>query len=129
MDILLYLVVLLLTFLGGWLSGLFGVSGAVVTVPFLLYGPQILGIPAIDIKQVMAISLVQGLVSSFTGALVYKKSGLIDRRIVIWGGVLVAIGGLIGGILSKWSPDTLLLVIFGMVALQEICLIPIMITL
>ena len=83
MDILLYLVVLLLTFLGGWLSGLFGVSGAVVTVPFLLYGPQILGMPAIDIKQVMAISLVQGLVSSFTGALVYKKSGLIDRTIVM----------------------------------------------
>ena len=54
MDILLYLVVLLLTFLGGWLAGLFGVSGAVVTVPFLLYGPQILGIPPIDIKQVMA---------------------------------------------------------------------------
>ena len=122
MDILLYLVVLLLTFLGGWLSGLFGVSGAVVTVPFLLYGPQILGIPPIDIKQVMAISLVQGLVSSFTGALVYKKSGLIDRTIVIWGGVLVAIGGLIGGILSKWSPDTLLLVIFGSMSTTAVIL-------
>ncbi len=34
-----------------------------------MYGPQILGIPPIDIKQVMAISLVQGLVSSFAGAM------------------------------------------------------------
>ena len=125
MDIFLYLVVLFLTFLGGWLSGLFGVSGAVVTVPFLLYGPQILGIQPIDIKQVMAISLVQGLVSSFTGALVYKKSGLIDRTIVIWGGLFVAIGGFIGGILSKWSPDTLLLFIFASMSTTAVVLMSI----
>ena len=61
----------------------------------------------------MAVSLVQGLVSSFTGVIVYKKGKLIDKTIVIWGGGLVASGGLIGGILSKWSPDTLLLFIFG----------------
>ena len=36
---------LLLTFVGGWLSGLFGISGAVVTVPLLLYGPQTTRIP------------------------------------------------------------------------------------
>jgi uncharacterized membrane protein YfcA len=113
MDIFLILTVVILTFLGGWLSGLFGISGAVVTLPFLLYGPQLLGLSPIDIKQVMAVSLVQGLVSSFTGVIVYKKGKLIDKTIVIWGGGLVASGGLIGGILSKWSPDTLLLFIFG----------------
>ena len=122
MDIFLILTVLFLTFLGGWLSGLFGISGAVVTVPFLLYGPQLLGLSPIDIKQVMAISLVQGLVSSFTGALVYRKGNLIDKTIVIWGGGLVASGGLIGGILSKWSPDTLLLFIFGSMSTVAIIL-------
>lgn len=113
MEIFLVLTVLFLTFIGGWLSGLLGISGAVVTVPLLLYSPQLLGFSPIDIKEVMAVSLVQGSVSSFTGTLVYKKSGLLDKTIVIWGGGLVASGGLIGGILSKWSPDTFLLFVFG----------------
>ncbi len=113
MEMFLLLTVVFLTFVGGWLSGLFGISGAVVTVPLLLYGPQLLGFSAIDIKQVMAISLVQGSVSSLTGTLVYKNSDLLDKTIVIWGGALVASGGLIGGVLSKWSPDTFLLSVFG----------------
>jgi hypothetical protein len=78
--------------------------------------------PIIDIKQIMAISLVQGLVSSFTGTLVYKKSGLIDRTIVIWGGIFVSTGGFIGGILSKWSPDILLLFIFGSMSTTAVVL-------
>lgn len=113
MEMFLVLVVLLLTFVGGWLSGLFGISGAVVTVPLLLYGPQLLGFFPIDIKHVMAVSLVQGLVSSLTGTLVYKNSALLDKKIVIWGGLLVASGSFIGGVLSKWSPDTFLLFAFG----------------
>ena len=44
---------------GAFVSGLVGVGGAIVMIPLLLYVPPLLGVGALDIKAVAAITMVQ----------------------------------------------------------------------
>ncbi len=111
------LVVGSLAFGGGMVAGLLGAGGGVTMVPLLLYVPQMLGMGALDVKTVAALTIVQGFFASTSGLISHRNAGNVDKRIALGGGGLVLAGSLAGGVLSKWAPEVILLALIGLVTL------------
>ena len=116
MSFQLALVVGLLGLSGGIVAGLLGIGGAVLTVPLLLYVPPLLGVGELDVKTVAAVAIVQALSASSSGIIAHGRTGYVNRRIALIGGVLTSSGALTGGVLSRWTPDASLLAVFAVAA-------------
>lgn len=117
LDIGLELMIGLLAFGGGMVAGLLGISGAIIMIPLMLYVLPLLGYSQLDVRTVAAIAIVQGFAASSSAILVYLRRNQVDRSIALLGGAFVASGALVGGILSKWTPELLLLILFGIFTL------------
>ncbi len=81
--------------LTGFLSGFFGIGGGMVLVPLLLYA-------SFDMKQAVAISIMQMVFSSIFGSFINLK----NKQFQIKDGLLVGIGGFIGGLQSSFILKT-----------------------
>jgi uncharacterized protein len=98
----------LLTFLAGLvtgvLSGMFGIGGAVVS------NPAIRSLGASPIQSVGS-TLPSILPSALSGALRYRREGLLRGRVVLWTGLSGAVASVGGSLLSAVVPDARLLTI------------------
>ena len=65
MDIAWILTILLIGFLGSFVSGMLGIGGAIINFPMLLYIPPLLGFAAFSAHEVSGISAIQVLFRSF----------------------------------------------------------------
>lgn len=83
--------ILVLGFLSGSISGLFGVGGGFLSTPFLIF----IGIPP---AVAVASSANQIVATSFFGFLSHWRKGNVDFKI----GILMVAGGLIGSGLGVW---------------------------
>jgi uncharacterized membrane protein YfcA len=84
----------------GTLSGVFGIGGGTILVPIMLLlnlSFPTLGIENLDMKSIIAISLVQMLISSIYGSYVNYKKKAVELNIVIY----IGIGAIFGGFLSS----------------------------
>jgi uncharacterized membrane protein YfcA len=106
-------VLFVLGVVGAFVSGLVGVGGAIVMIPLLLYGPPLLGVGALDIKTVAAITMVQVFVAAVSGMIAHGRHRAVNRRLALVGGSAMAAGSLIGAVASKAVPDRWLLVVFA----------------
>lgn len=111
---LLFLAVLLgLSVLGAFVSGLVGVGGAIVMLPLLLYGPPLLGVGRLDVKTVAAVTMVQVFVAAASGVLAHRRARGVNPRLALVGGAAMAAGSFAGAIASKHVADYWLLVTFA----------------
>ncbi|MFC4103396.1 sulfite exporter TauE/SafE family protein [Paenibacillus xanthanilyticus] len=112
---------LLMLFAIGWagafLSGLAGIGGSIVNFPLLLYVPPALGYAAFSAHEVSAIGAVQVLFATLSGALAYRRSGLIHGRLVRYMGVPVTLSGLAGSYGSSFVPESGIRVAYALLAL------------
>ncbi|HEY7521464.1 MAG TPA: sulfite exporter TauE/SafE family protein [Methylomirabilota bacterium] len=99
--------------IGAFVSGLIGVGGAIVMIPLLLYVPPLLGVGALDIKSVAAVTMVQVFVASVSGMIAHGRHHAVNRRLAVMGGAAMAAGSLIGAVTSKLVPERWLLVVFA----------------
>jgi uncharacterized protein len=99
--------------IGAFVSGLIGVGGAIVMIPLLLYVPPLLGVGALDIKSVAAITMVQVFVASVSGMIAHGRHHAVNRRLALVGGAAMATGSLAGAVASKYMPERWLLVVFA----------------
>ena len=99
--------------IGAFVSGLIGVGGAIVMIPLLLYVPPLLGVGALDIKSVAAITMVQVFVASVSGMIAHGRHHAVNRRLALVGGAAMATGSLTGAVASKYVPERWLLVVFA----------------
>jgi len=107
-----FLIIIILGFLAGFLSGLLAVGGGIVIIPVFLYILPLLGYSTLTVNEVTGISSVQVITGSFFAFLSHRKYGLMDKRLVYDVGVSAGIGALVGSVLSKYVSGNVLLVIY-----------------
>jgi uncharacterized protein len=98
---------------GAFVSGLIGVGGAIVMIPLLLYVPPLLGVAALDIKSVAAVTMVQVFVAAVSGMIAHGRHRAVNRRLALVGGAAMAAGSLAGAVASKYAPERWLLIVFA----------------
>jgi hypothetical protein len=109
---------------GGFVSGLLGVGGAVVLIPLLLLVPPVFGAGELDIHTVSGITMLQVFVTSATGALIHRRSGNLNPAGVVAVGIPLAVCALLGAVLSKFVNAQILHITFGILVLLPFMLLP-----
>lgn len=100
----------------GLVAGLLGIGGGILMVPLLLYVPPLFGHPAMGMKAVAGMTMVQSLASSLAGAMGHGRR-YVHGRLVLFMGAAIAAGALMGGIGSYWLSGAVLQVVFAALAL------------
>ena len=106
-------VLFMLGAIGAFVSGLVGVGGAIVMIPLLLYVPPLLGVGALDLKSVAAITMVQVFVAAVSGMIAHGRHRAVNKRLALVGGAAMAVGSLAGAVTSKYVPERSLLIVFA----------------
>jgi uncharacterized protein len=116
LSISLILMMFFIGFLGSILSGMLGIGGAIVNYPMLLYIPPLFGVAAYTAQEVSSLAMVQVFFATLGGVWAYRKSDLIDNRLVLDMGVSIVVGSLIGGYGSKYLPGNAINMTYGVMA-------------
>lgn len=111
------LILFLVGFLGSFISGMVGIGGAIINFPMLLYVPPILGFASFTAHQVSGISAVQVFFATLSGVLTYRKSGFLNKTVIITMGISVLIGSFIGGFGSHLLTEQGINLVYGVLAL------------
>lgn len=107
----------------GFSSGLLGIGGGIVMAPLLLYVPGWLGFPAIPMRDVAGLTIIQGLVACLAGALTHKRFHFVSTQLTLWMGITIFLTALVGGAAAGCVANDLLLIIFALMALLAAFLI------
>jgi uncharacterized membrane protein YfcA len=99
-----------------FLSGLLGIGGGLVLTPLLLYLPPLLGGSAIPVKIVTGLTIVQAISGSLLGALRHRSYGNVSPQLVWVMGPPSAIASLVGALVSRDTPDSVILLVFAILA-------------
>lgn len=99
-----------------FLSGLLGIGGGLVLTPLLLYLPPLAGGAAIPVKIVTGLTIVQAISGSALGALRHRSYGNVSSRLVWLMGPPSAIASLVGALVSRDTPDNVILIVFAILA-------------
>ncbi len=108
------LTLLILGLLGGFLSGLLGLGGAVVMIPLMLAVPPLAGAGQLTMKEVAGLSMLQVLASSVSGILVHHKNNFVNGKVLLSVGIPMGICALAGAYFSKHMDNRTLLIFFGL---------------
>ena len=81
--------------------------------PLEHYVPPLLGVGALDVKQVSGLTAVQILIAASAGAWTHGRRNLVHRPLAIRGGIAMAVGSLIGSVGSHFVSGRLLLLVFA----------------
>lgn len=122
MDWAFIIVLFLVGFIGSFMSGMVGIGGAIINFPLLLYIPPLLGFSAFTAHQVSGISAVQVFATTIGGILVYRKSGYLNKTIILYMGISVLVGSFIGGYGSHLLPEYGINLVYGILAIAAVIL-------
>jgi len=117
MDITFIITIFLIGFIGSYISGMLGIGGAIVNYPMLLFIPPIFGVLAFSAHEVSGISAVQVLFASIAGVWTYRKSGYLNKTLIIYMGISVLIGSVIGSFGSQSLSEEGINIVYGVLAL------------
>jgi uncharacterized membrane protein YfcA len=109
---------------GGFISGLLGVGGAVILIPLLLSVPPFMGVGELDMHTVSGITMLQVCVTSALGALIHRHSGNLHTAGVIAVGIPLAVCAFLGAVISGYVHADVLHIFFGVLVLLPFALLP-----
>lgn len=113
-----YFIFLLLTGISsGIAAGFLGVGGAIISIPLLLYIPELIGLQPLGIHIITGITALQATFSTASSSYFHRKSGIVNNNVVLFTGTGVAIGALIGSIASKGLSERTLLIMYAIIVL------------
>ncbi|PIC64182.1 hypothetical protein CSV79_08325 [Sporosarcina sp. P13] len=116
MSITFIITIFLIGFVGSFLSGMMGIGGAIVKYPMLLFIPALLGFTAFSPHDVSGITAVEVFFASLSGVLAYRKSNLILKPLVLYMGISVLLGSVIGGAGSSLLSEETVNIVYGVLA-------------
>lgn len=116
MEITFFLTIFLIGFIGSFVSGMVGIGGSIIKYPMLLYIPPLLGMAAFTAHEVSGISAIQVFFATISGVWAYRKSGLINKTLVLYMGVSILIGSFIGGFGSNALSEGAVNIVYGILA-------------
>ena len=117
MDLTFIITIFLIGFIGSYISGMLGIGGAIVNYPMLLFIPPIFGVLAFSAHEVSGISAVQVLFASIAGVWTYRKSGYLNKTLIIYMGISVLVGSIIGSFGSQSLSEEGINTVYGILAL------------
>ena len=123
MDISFVITIILIGFVGSFISGMLGIGGAIINFPMLLYIPAILGVGSFTAHQVSGITAVQVLFSTMAGVIAYRKGGYLNFKLIAYMGVSVLIGSFLGGFGSNHLSEQGINLVYGILALIAVVMI------
>jgi uncharacterized membrane protein YfcA len=104
-----------LGFVGAFLSGLVGVGGAIVMIPLLLYVPPLLGLPALGIRTVTAITIVQVAVAALSSLAGHSRA--VNGSLFVSVGLSMIGASFLGALASAVAAPEVLEAVFATLAL------------
>ncbi|HEV8442640.1 MAG TPA: sulfite exporter TauE/SafE family protein [Steroidobacteraceae bacterium] len=104
--------------LAGFVAGMLGVGGGIVTVPVLEYSLRFAGVPEEHRMHVaVATSLAAIIPTSISSARTHHSKGAVDWQLARSWGAAVVLGAAAGSLLASHAPQSVLAGVFGAVAL------------
>lgn len=116
MNVTFIIMIFLIGFVGSFISGMVGIGGSIIKYPLLLYLPPLLGLAAFSSHEVAGISAIQVFFATIAGVWAYRKSGLINKSLILYMGTSILIGSFIGGYGSSVLSEGAVNVIYGILA-------------
>ncbi|MFF2876068.1 sulfite exporter TauE/SafE family protein [Gottfriedia sp. NPDC057991] len=116
------LLLLLIGLIGSFISGMVGIGGAIINFPMLLYVPPLLGFSPFTAHQVSGIVAIQVFFATIGGVLSYRKSGYLNKTIILYMGISVLVGSFIGGFGSNLLSEEGINLVYGFLALIAVVL-------
>ncbi|CAM3752898.1 MULTISPECIES: sulfite exporter TauE/SafE family protein [Paenibacillus] len=111
------LAIFLIGFIGSYISGMVGIGGSIIKYPMLLYIPPLFGFAAFTAHEVSGISAVQVFFATIGGVWAYRKGGYLNKTLILYMGSAILLGSLIGGFGSNLMSESLINIIYGILAL------------
>jgi len=121
--ITIYSIIGLASLISGFLSGLVGIGGGIIMAPILIFLPAWVGLPPLTMKIVAGLTIMQGLIGCLMGAIHHKKFNFVSGQLLGHMGVPIFLMSFIGGYLSHFVSNALLLILFATLALAASILI------
>ncbi|MGM0896466.1 MAG: sulfite exporter TauE/SafE family protein [Bacillota bacterium] len=122
MDILFVTVLFLIGFIGSFISGMLGIGGSIIKYPMLLFIPPLFGLAAFSAHEVSGISAVQVLFATIGGVWAFRKGSFLNYRLILYMGVSILFGSLIGGFGSSSMSENTINIVYGILALIAVVL-------
>lgn len=116
MDMTFLITIFLIGFVGSYISGMVGIGGSIIKYPMLLYIPPLFGIAAFSAHEVSGISAIQVFFATISGVWAYRKSGYLNKTLIIYMGSAVLIGSFIGGYGSNLISEGSINLVYGILA-------------
>jgi uncharacterized membrane protein YfcA len=101
---------------GGFVSGLLGLGGAVLMVPLLLFVPPLFHGQALSMRQVAAISIVQVFFSALSAVIVHWRHANVAGRVVWWMGIPAGLASFAGAWFSARTSSHELEILFAVIS-------------
>ncbi|WOV87759.1 sulfite exporter TauE/SafE family protein [Sporosarcina oncorhynchi] len=116
MDMAFIITIFLIGFIGSFVSGMVGIGGSIIKYPMLLYIPPMLGVVAFSAHEVSGISAIQVFFATISGVWAYRKSGYLNKTLIIYMGSAILIGSFIGGYGSNLISEGTINLVYGILA-------------
>jgi len=115
-DFAFIVTIFLIGFVGSFISGMVGIGGSIIKYPMLLYIPPLLGVAVFTAHEVSGISAIQVFFATISGVWAYRKSGYINKTLVIYMGSSILVGSFIGGYGSNLLSEGTINLVYGILA-------------
>lgn len=122
------IVMLVIGILGGFISGLVGIGGAIVIYPALLLLPPLFGLPTYSAYIASGLTSSQVFFSTLSGSLKAYKNKNFSRTLILNMGSGMVIGSILGALLATVFNSQFVNVIYIIIALLALILMFIKVT-
>ncbi|RXF81042.1 sulfite exporter TauE/SafE family protein [Bacillus subtilis] len=122
MDIAFITTLFIIGFIGAFISGMMGIGGAVINYPMLLYIPSLVGVMSLTAHEVSGIGAIQVFFATLGGVWAYRKSGLLNKALMIYMGSSILLGSVLGSYFSHYISEKGINFIYGILAIIAVIL-------